>query len=88
MLESATRDSLIAISVADGNSRPGTRLDRSRGDIFHGSPSFLPDGGRRIELGDDADTGAGSVVTDDVAPGRHVRGVPARDTRPTREDGA
>jgi bifunctional UDP-N-acetylglucosamine pyrophosphorylase/glucosamine-1-phosphate N-acetyltransferase len=40
-----------------------------------------------VELGDDADTGAGSVVTHDVAPGRHVRGVPARDTRPTREDG-
>ncbi len=41
-----------------------------------------------VEIGDDADTGAGSVVTSDVAPGRHVRGVPARDTRPTREDGA
>jgi bifunctional UDP-N-acetylglucosamine pyrophosphorylase / glucosamine-1-phosphate N-acetyltransferase len=40
-----------------------------------------------VELGDDADTGAGSVVTNDVPPGRHVRGVPARDTRPTREDG-
>jgi bifunctional UDP-N-acetylglucosamine pyrophosphorylase/glucosamine-1-phosphate N-acetyltransferase len=41
-----------------------------------------------VELGDDAETGAGSVVTHDVAPGRHVRGIPARDTRPTREDGA
>jgi bifunctional UDP-N-acetylglucosamine pyrophosphorylase / glucosamine-1-phosphate N-acetyltransferase len=41
-----------------------------------------------VELGDDADTGAGSVVTNDVAPGRHVRGIPARDTRPTREDDA
>jgi bifunctional UDP-N-acetylglucosamine pyrophosphorylase/glucosamine-1-phosphate N-acetyltransferase len=40
-----------------------------------------------VELGDDADTGAGSVVTHDVPPGRHVRGIPARDTRPTREDG-
>jgi bifunctional UDP-N-acetylglucosamine pyrophosphorylase/glucosamine-1-phosphate N-acetyltransferase len=40
-----------------------------------------------VELGADADTGAGSVVTNDVAPGRHVRGIPARDTRPTREDG-
>ena len=40
-----------------------------------------------VELGDDADTGAGSVVTHDVAAGRHVRGIPARDTRPTREDG-
>jgi bifunctional UDP-N-acetylglucosamine pyrophosphorylase / glucosamine-1-phosphate N-acetyltransferase len=41
-----------------------------------------------VEIGDDADTGAGSVVTHDVAPGRHVRGIPARDTRPTREDGS
>jgi bifunctional UDP-N-acetylglucosamine pyrophosphorylase / glucosamine-1-phosphate N-acetyltransferase len=41
-----------------------------------------------VELGTDADTGAGSVVTHDVGPGRHVRGVPARDTRPTREDDA
>lgn len=40
-----------------------------------------------VEVGDEADTGAGSVVTHDVAPGRHVRGIPARDTRPTREDG-
>ena len=39
-----------------------------------------------VELGDDADTGAGSVVTHDVGPGRHVRGNPARDVRPTRED--
>jgi len=39
-----------------------------------------------IELGDGADTGAGSVVTHDVEPNRHVRGVPARDTRPARED--
>jgi bifunctional UDP-N-acetylglucosamine pyrophosphorylase/glucosamine-1-phosphate N-acetyltransferase len=41
-----------------------------------------------VELGADADTGAGSVVTHDVGPGRHVRGAPARDTRPTREDDA
>jgi len=40
-----------------------------------------------VDLGKDADTGAGSVVTHDVGPGRHVRGVPARDARPTREDG-
>jgi len=40
-----------------------------------------------VELGDDADTGAGAVVTHDVPPGRHVRGNPARDIRPTREDG-
>jgi len=39
-----------------------------------------------VEIGDGADTGAGSVVTHDVGSGRHVRGVPARDTGPTRED--
>ena len=45
-----------------------------------------------VELGDGSETGAGSVVTHDVAPGRLVKGVPARDSRAagrkTREDGA
>jgi len=40
-----------------------------------------------VELGEGAETGAGSVVTHDVAPGRLVKGVPARDARPVREDG-
>jgi len=39
-----------------------------------------------VEVGDGAETGAGSVVTHDVAPGRLVKGVPARDARPVRED--
>ena len=39
-----------------------------------------------VDLGDGAETGAGSVVTHDVADGRHVRGIPARDTRAARED--
>jgi bifunctional UDP-N-acetylglucosamine pyrophosphorylase/glucosamine-1-phosphate N-acetyltransferase len=39
-----------------------------------------------VEVGDDAETGAGSVVTHDVPPGRLVKGVPARDARPARED--
>jgi bifunctional UDP-N-acetylglucosamine pyrophosphorylase/glucosamine-1-phosphate N-acetyltransferase len=41
-----------------------------------------------VELGDGAETGAGSVVTHDVEPGRHVRGIPARVTRAAREDEA
>ncbi len=39
-----------------------------------------------VEIGDGSETGAGSVVTHDVGPGRHVRGVPARDARSARED--
>jgi bifunctional UDP-N-acetylglucosamine pyrophosphorylase / glucosamine-1-phosphate N-acetyltransferase len=39
-----------------------------------------------VEVGDGAETGAGSVVTNDVAPGRLVKGIPARDARPARED--
>jgi bifunctional UDP-N-acetylglucosamine pyrophosphorylase/glucosamine-1-phosphate N-acetyltransferase len=39
-----------------------------------------------VEVGDGAETGAGSVVTNDVAPRRLVKGVPARDARPVRED--
>jgi Tol biopolymer transport system component len=46
LLESTGRDSLIALSVVGGTSKPATRLDRSRGDIFHASPTFLPDGQR------------------------------------------
>jgi bifunctional UDP-N-acetylglucosamine pyrophosphorylase/glucosamine-1-phosphate N-acetyltransferase len=40
-----------------------------------------------VELGEGAETGAGSVVTHDVDPGTLVRGVPARAARPVREDG-
>jgi bifunctional UDP-N-acetylglucosamine pyrophosphorylase/glucosamine-1-phosphate N-acetyltransferase len=44
-----------------------------------------------VELGDGSATGAGAVVTHDVAPGELVTGVPARSAGPapahTREDG-
>jgi acetyltransferase-like isoleucine patch superfamily enzyme len=39
-----------------------------------------------VEIGDGGETGAGSVVTHDVPPGRLVKGIPARDARAARED--
>jgi bifunctional UDP-N-acetylglucosamine pyrophosphorylase/glucosamine-1-phosphate N-acetyltransferase len=45
--------------------------------VFVGSDTMLV---APVELGDDARTGAGSVVTKDVAPGTQVAGVPARPT--------
>ncbi len=39
-----------------------------------------------VEMGDGSETGAGSVVTNDVPPGQLVKGVPARVARPVRED--
>lgn len=44
VLECGTRDSLIAVSVADGAVNPASRRDLTRGDVWHGSPCFLPDG--------------------------------------------
>jgi acetyltransferase-like isoleucine patch superfamily enzyme len=43
--------------------------------VFIGSDTVLR---APVKLGDDARTGAGSVVTKDVAPGATVVGVPAR----------
>jgi bifunctional UDP-N-acetylglucosamine pyrophosphorylase/glucosamine-1-phosphate N-acetyltransferase len=39
-----------------------------------------------VEVGEGAETGAGSVVTHDVDARRLVKGNPARDARPVRED--
>jgi bifunctional UDP-N-acetylglucosamine pyrophosphorylase / glucosamine-1-phosphate N-acetyltransferase len=46
--------------------------------VFLGSDTILR---APVRLGDDARTGAGSVVTKDVAPGATVVGVPARQIR-------
>jgi bifunctional UDP-N-acetylglucosamine pyrophosphorylase / glucosamine-1-phosphate N-acetyltransferase len=50
--------------------------------VFIGSDTMLV---APVELGEDAHTGAGSVVTHDVPPGETVVGVPAR---PIRRKGA
>lgn len=52
-------------------------------DVFLGSDTMLV---APITLGDGASTGAGSVVTRDVAPNESVRGVPARANDPTRDE--
>jgi bifunctional UDP-N-acetylglucosamine pyrophosphorylase / glucosamine-1-phosphate N-acetyltransferase len=39
-----------------------------------------------VDVGDEAETGAGSVVTRDVEAGQLVKGIPARDARRARED--
>jgi Tol biopolymer transport system component len=44
VMESSGRDSLIALPAGGGPAKPASRLDRGRGDVFHGSPRFLPDG--------------------------------------------
>ena len=46
LMEGGRGDSLIAIPEAGGVGRPASRLDQSRGDFFHTSPRFLPDGQR------------------------------------------
>jgi Tol biopolymer transport system component len=44
LLEGTRGDSMIAVPATGGTPRPASRLDRARGDLFHGSPRFLPDG--------------------------------------------
>ena len=56
----------------DGTAKHRTRVDD---DAFIGSDSMLV---APITIGEGAMTGAGSVVTRDVAPGKRVVGVPAR----------
>jgi len=44
LLEGTRGDSMIAVPATGGIPRPASRLDRARGDLFHASPRFLPDG--------------------------------------------
>jgi Tol biopolymer transport system component len=44
LLDGNRGDSLVVIPAAGGAAQPASRLDRVRGDVFHGSPRFLPDG--------------------------------------------
>ncbi len=52
-------------------------------DVFIGSDTMLV---APISLGDGTSTGAGSVVTRDVAPNESVRGVPAKSNESTRDE--
>ncbi len=56
----------------DGRKKHRTRIGR---DVHTGSNSVLV---APVELGDEAETGAGAVVTRDVPPGHLAKGVPAR----------
>ncbi len=56
----------------DGREKHRTKIGR---DVHTGSNSVLV---APVELGDEAETGAGAVVTRDVPPGHLAKGVPAR----------
>jgi bifunctional UDP-N-acetylglucosamine pyrophosphorylase/glucosamine-1-phosphate N-acetyltransferase len=62
----------------DGTNKHRTTVGEG---VFIGSDTMLI---APVTLGDGARTGAGSVVTRDVAPGQLVVGVPARPIPPTR----
>ncbi len=62
-----------AVHVAPGSTLAGNV--RLGDEVFLGAGSVVIPG---IEVGAGASSGAGSVITADVAPGDHVRGVPAR----------
>jgi bifunctional UDP-N-acetylglucosamine pyrophosphorylase/glucosamine-1-phosphate N-acetyltransferase len=62
----------------DGQNKHRTTVGRG---VFIGSDTMLI---APVTLGDEARTGAGSVVNRDVAPGQLVVGVPARPIRRTR----
>ena len=60
----------------DGESKQRTVIGQ---DVFIGSDSLLV---APLVIGDGASTGAGAVVTKDVAAGANVVGAPARAVRP------
>ncbi len=63
----------------DGRTKHNTVIGK---DVFIGSDTLLVP---PLTMGDGARTGAGSVVTHDVAPGELVFGVPARPRQETDE---
>ena len=66
----------------DGFRKHKTRVGKR---VFLGSDTMLV---APLELGDDARTGAGSVVTKDVPAGMLAVGVPARNRKPRERDDA
>ncbi|HEX7878869.1 MAG TPA: protein kinase [Candidatus Eisenbacteria bacterium] len=68
LLEPTGRDSLVAVSVADGTMTPASRLDRARGDLYHFSARFLPDGRHFLFVA--ARSKEGGTVTASIMLGR------------------
>ncbi|MEZ5171821.1 MAG: bifunctional UDP-N-acetylglucosamine diphosphorylase/glucosamine-1-phosphate N-acetyltransferase GlmU [Acidimicrobiia bacterium] len=66
----------------DGNTKHRTRIGKR---VHTGSNTVLV---APVELGDDAGTGAGAVVTRDVPPGHLAKGVPARSEEMSGDDEA
>jgi Tol biopolymer transport system component len=71
LFDGGSRDSITRVSAAGGPLAPATRLDRSRGEVGHAWPQFLPDGRHFLflafgSLGDSTAIKVGSIDSKDV----------------------
>ena len=66
---------LFRVSPSGGKSSPATTLDRKRGDIYHASPRFLPDGRRFLFFVDNKNESSRGIYLgslDSEGPGEFV----------------